>query len=425
MADTFDGITALSTLLAPGTTTEEAFAYLSRLESAQQNTLIAESYRQGVAAFLYPILVKLSDVHKLEIPDREKLHQTHLSTAARNLISLHSTHLILTALREAGIQAMGLKGVYLLEHVYPEISTRSMSDIDILVKKQDLSKSLQVMRSLGYRTTSYFNLSDENFDTKHVPPMEKDGLHPVELHWTLLEEDEPFRIDADDLWRRAIPARIADVETAALCPEDLILHLSLHLTYQHYLTLGLRGLLDIALVIHTFHTQINWQKLVRVAQSWGSEKVTALTLQLVESQLGVPIPPEVIPMLVPEGIEPSLLENARIQLLNRPSTANLITADLYALTASRGLLSKLKIGLERVFIPRIALARIYNVPPNSPRVAWYYAVRFRYLLQNYGKTLIRLLRGEEGTKPALQNAEISKSLREWMTPGNTPEQRID
>ncbi len=56
----------------------------------------------------------------------------------------------------------------------------------------------------------------------------------VEVHWTLLKEDEPFTIDADALWERAVPARIANLDALALLLEDLVLHLCLHLAYQHY-----------------------------------------------------------------------------------------------------------------------------------------------------------------------------------------------
>jgi len=77
-------------------------------------------------------------------------------------------------------------------------------------------------------------LDDQNIDTKHVPPMQKEGGAMVEVHWTLLEEDEPFTIDADALWERTVPARIANLDALALSVEDLVLHLCLHLAYQHY-----------------------------------------------------------------------------------------------------------------------------------------------------------------------------------------------
>jgi len=426
MTEDFDTLRVLCELLEPGIISDQPYALarvedktvvmLSQMNGEQWDGLVSEAYRQDLAPLLQTFLTRQADPHSLALPLKEKLKQTYLITAAQNTLALHNAKTLLTAFQRAGIPAAGLKGVYLLEQIYPDIGARSMNDIDLLIKKQDLPKCLAVMQEMGYQTVTYFSLADENIDTKHVPPMKKAGGPLVELHWTLLEEDEPFTIDADAIWQRTVPARIANVDALALGVEDLILHLCLHLTYQHYLNLGLRGLMDIALVINKFSTEIDWLRLVEIAQSWGAERVTALTLKLVETQLNVPIPAEVFHALIPEGIEPTLLENARSQLLERVRFEDHFTPDLVEMSASKNLFSKLKIGLQRVFIPRLALARIYNVPPKSPRIMGLYWVRLWYLIRSYGKTVIRLQRGEAGTKPAHQKAEISISLHEWMSP---------
>jgi len=416
MIQEFDPLKVLLNLLAPDPAQDEHFSLLSQMDTEQWSMLIDEVYQQSIAPLFYTLLVNLNNSHGFEIPQKEKLHQTHVSTAAKNMLILYETEMILVALQLAGIPAAGLKGIYLLENVYPDIGARSMSDVDLLVKKQDLPKCLAVMHELGYQANTYFSLADKNIDTKHVPPMEKSGSPLVEVHWTLLEEDEPFTINADALWERVVPAQIANVDALALGVEDLVLHLCLHMTYQHYLQLGLRGLLDIAMVIHKFQAQIDWGKLVEIAKSWGSEKVTALTLKLVETQLNVPIPPEVFSDLVAKGVNPDLLENARRQLLERIRFNDPFTPDLVEFSGQNTLFSKMKIGLRRIFIPRLALARVYNVPPNSPKIIRYYWIRLKYLVRSYGKTLLRLQRGEKSTEPARHKAEIANTLHDWMTP---------
>jgi len=44
-----------------------------------------------------------------------------------------------------------------------------------------------------------------------------------------------------------------------------------------------------------------------------------------------------------------------------------------------------------------------------------YWSRLNYLIRSYGKTVVRLQRGEPGTELARQKAELSKSLHDWMT----------
>lgn len=416
MSDDFDSLTVLLKLLMPSLSIEDQFELLSCLNAGQTEAVIAEAKQQGVSLPLYPMLLALEKTYDLMIPSKEKLYQAYLSTAAKNMVALHEAERLLSTLKEAGIAAAGLKGIYLLENVYGNIGARSMNDIDILVKKQDLAKSLQIMQTLGYQHTGYFSLRDHNTDTKHVPPMQKAGGHLLEVHWTLLEEYEPFTIDIEALWARMVPAKIAGVEALALGVEDLILHLCLHLTYQHFLTLGLRGLLDIGLVLHQFADEINWSRLVETARSWGAEKVTALTLKLVESQLEVPIPAEVFTSLLPEGIAPELLENARSLLFERGQTLANLTPDLVEMSASRNLITKVKIGLQRVFIPRLALARIYNLEPNSLKILGFYWVRLVDLFRSYGSTILNLQQGDEATESARQKAQLSYSLHEWMSP---------
>ena len=416
MSDDFDSLTVLLKLLMHSLSIEDQFELLSCLNAGQTEAVIAEAKQQGVSLPLYPMLLALEKTYDLMIPSKEKLYQAYLSTAAKNMVALHEAERLLSTLKEAGIAAAGLKGIYLLENVYGNIGARSMNDIDILVKKQDLAKSLQIMQTLGYQHTGYFSLLDHNTDTKHVPPMQKAGGHLLEVHWTLLEEYEPFTIDVEALWARMVPAKIAGVEALALGVEDLILHLCLHLTYQHFLTLGLRGLLDIGLVLHQFADEINWSRLVETARSWGAEKVTTLTLKLVESQLEVPIPAEVFTSLLPAGIAPELLENARSLLFERGQTLANLTPDLVEMSASRNLITKVKIGLQRVFIPRLALARIYNLEPNSLKIHGFYWVRLVDLFRSYGSTILNLQQGDEATESARQKAQLSYSLHEWMSP---------
>ena len=413
MADNFNSQLFLLKLFEPVRSRQEQLYSLRLLDVEEWEALAAEAEKQGAAPLLYPLLVELEKTWSVDFPSKENLHANYLTTAIRNTFIMEDTKKLLLALHDAGIAAGGLKGVYLLENVYVDIGARSMNDIDILVKKADVAASIKVLEDLGYKLTTYFSLSDQNIDTKHVPPMRKAGGPLLEVHWTLLEENEPFSIDMEELWKRIMPVRIANVDAFSLGIEDLLLHLCLHLTYQHYLQLGLRGLLDIALVIHKFQQEIDWTKLVQIAKSWRAERVTALTLMLVETQLKVPIPAEIYSSLLPVGIDPKMLSDARSQLLDQQRFEDRLTPDLVEMNRSKRLFKKVKIGFQRVFIPRLALARIYNVPPNSPKIFGLYWVRLKYLIRNYGGTLGRLQSGE--TTAALQKAEISYSLHEWMT----------
>jgi hypothetical protein len=60
------------------------------------------------------------------------------------------------------------------------------------------------------------------------------------------------------LWEKAEPARVAEVEVLVLGPEDTILHLCLHAAYHHAFDWGVRYLLDLTQVIEHFESGIDW-----------------------------------------------------------------------------------------------------------------------------------------------------------------------
>lgn len=413
----FNPLSALLKILQPGLPLDESYVLVQNWSIQEWEALVKEADLQLITPLLYPLISKLQKSYPFICPVRDQIYQRYIAVAARNTLALHDTEILVDKLCEDDIEIAGLKGIYLLEHVYGNIGVRSMADIDILVKKENLARSYELMQELGYKPSTYFSLDDQNIDIKHLPPLRKDLNSPVvELHWTILEEDEPFTIDPEAIWERVKPVKVANSEVFTLGLEDLILHLCIHLTYQHYLNLGLRGLMDVAMVIYRFQNEIDWQKLVAISHSWGSHKVTALTLKLVETQLNIHIPEEVYPNLLPEGLDQKNFENARDLLFDRQQSGIPVTPDLVEMEKNQNLFSRLKIAWNRLFLPRLTLARLYNVPPNSIKILGCYWKRFVYLLTNYGKTLSGFRSREKDVETALQKAGVSYALHDWMSP---------
>ena len=150
-----------------------------------------------------PILYQYLEPSKgqINIPDNilSKMRQINLNNAVRNTLLLHEVGTIFSKLSQAGLCAISLKGLHLVDNVYDNISLRSMSDVDILLRKVDIPKALPILEVLGYQPTTYFDINDQNIDIKHVPPLLKKNGPYLELHWTLLEENEPFSIDTHGL----------------------------------------------------------------------------------------------------------------------------------------------------------------------------------------------------------------------------------
>ena len=291
---------------------------------------------------------------------------------------------------------IALKGVYLVEAVYANIGLRTFSDLDFLVRKNELSTVLSLMQELGYRVSTYYDPQDANLDTKHIPPMEKEGGPIVEMHWGILEENEPFEINMDGIWQGAIPARVAGVDVLALDNEDLLLHLCIHFTYQHRLRAGLKYLVDIAEVLHKFKEEVDWQKLVSTAAAWGAQRVVWLTFSLLDEILGTTVPREVLDQLIPQAVDPGILQQAIFQVL--PAGKGMqgsLTPDLVTLAGTHGIFARFRLIWSRIFLPRRVIARLYNISPDSFKIYGYYFVRFSELYRVYCRSIWRLFKREE------------------------------
>jgi hypothetical protein len=373
--------------------------------------------QQGLNLLLYHAVRP----YKVQIPVPDvmwkKFRHDYLSATGRNLKILNNMGKILNAFHEKEIPVIGLKGIYLVENIYYSIGLRTFVDLDLLVPKIKLHSTIECLENLGFQLITYFNLKDINRDIKHVPPMVNTNGLVVEIHWTILEEDEPFTIDADGLWARAIPAQIAGVDVLALGYEDLILHLCVHMAYQHHLQAGLRNLFDIYAVIKKHPDDIDWDLLVEIAKSWGAERVIWISFKLLEEILGLKLPIDIFDKLLQQQIPPEILRIAKAQCVAEGQRSINLTPDLIDLTNKRGLIAKIKLILSRIFIPKPALARIYQIPANSPKLYIYYGKRLIDLIKFYGRSAWRMLTQDPSTLAAKQDLQTSVELTNWMVKG--------
>lgn len=415
--DRSSSIKLICKILNPEVSTSELEGSFEHLTPTNWGVIQQVAAEQGLTLLLYERFNILS--HEQGIPPAFQaiLRKAYLEAIARNVRMLHHAEIILQALKAQNLDVIALKGLYLAEAIYSSIGLRIFGDLDLLVRKKDIAAALDVMQEIGYQLETYYNPATPNLDIKHIPPMiKKDGPY-VEVHWSILEENEPFIIDMDGIWQRAVPANVAGVDVLALDLEDLVLHLCVHFTYQHRLKAGLKFLFDISKVMHKSGGQIDWQKLVATAKNWSAERVVWLTFQLLDKILGVSCPAEVLQQLMPEQVNPAVLEEAIQQVLSTDREGVNLTPDLAALAVEGNFGGRVGLILSRIFIPRRVMARLYNVNPNSVFIYLFYPVRFCELYQQYASSTWRIIAKEKNAVAELGRQQANNRLREWMIKG--------
>ena len=251
--------------------------------------------REGLAPFFYHRL-KSSSPNLISSDLLDGLRRSFITSVAVHL-NLEDTLLqILDHFERQKISCLVLKGMALAYLVYPDPATRTMGDIDFLIRPQEIRRAAETLASLGYHPLSQYQAYEEELIrfggelafVKPVGPM-------VELHWELEQYERLkglIRIDEEALWQRAISYSVNGIQARTPSPEDQLLTLSIHLGMVHRMK-GLKWLLDIDRLIRTLGPQIDWPLLMKRAKTWGIHRLLCHVLWMSKETFGTPLPPEV------------------------------------------------------------------------------------------------------------------------------------
>ena len=381
---------------------------LEQLSTADWQPVVQLSLKHGVAPLLYYRLNHRLNHGGLNVPAsiRETLRKAYLAYVWRNTLLYRQLKEILLVCKKADIPLIVLKGAHLAEIVYENRSLRPMADLDLLVRKSDLSRVKEKLLEMGYtvpKNKSWY---------KHltfVPPNEG-GL--VEVHWQLQHPDAPFKLDVDKLWERAQPAMIADIEILTLSPEDLLLHLCLHAAYDHLFDFGLRSFYDIFYTIRHYQDKIDWQQVELRARQWGAAKPIVLTLYLAKEFLQAAVPDEVLDKLKPNRFDLSVVADAKQQIFaDKSDSSSTYFAKLWEPKRPQ---DKVIYFLKCTFVSPQIMAKMYPAPPDSRRIYLYYLVRLKDLLILYSGVVWQLLRRDEKMMAQVERVKREAALKEWL-----------
>lgn len=233
--------------------------------------LIDKATRLRVTPLVYQVIVD----YNLSVPVEVKntLHQHFLKTLHKNTILFDSYKKILVEFDKKDIKVIPLKGIFLAEAVYQNIALRQLSDIDILIKEENIQEALDILHSLGYEDFAGGVKSNYIFthkDQKHVPVLIKNGVG-VELHIKPVHEED-YRIPIHEFWDNTVSSSIIK-GVLFFKPELLLLHILLHLD-EHilYARTHFVGYVDVVNITNFYKNNIDWDKFMSICKKYACEK---------------------------------------------------------------------------------------------------------------------------------------------------------
>jgi hypothetical protein len=385
---------------------------LSKLSSPDWETLFQSSVRHDVAPLLYHRVKSRKPQTHLPGGIEAKLRKIYLGSAIRNLRMYKQLSELITALRVEGIQVIPLKGAYLAKFVYGNVALRPMSDVDLLVRRKDMEKACAILIGKGYTHAGHLNIHETCEISQHLPAFEKPGGLAVELHWNLEIPTYFLKIDVEGLWKRAKTSSLNGIDAPTLSPEDLLLHLCLHVSLHHGFANGVKGLCDINETIERYRDNIDWGKIINRSQKWATNKCVYLTLFQARSLLGAPVPDTVLKQLKPENSDYSHMEALSKELIFRGGTN--LSRHIARLWGQYRLIDKLKNFIKRAFPVIEEMAMMYPVSSKSMKIYLYYPMRLKDLLFRHGPRIKRLFLDDKEMSTSLQIGIMQNKLRDWL-----------
>lgn len=155
----------------------------------------------------------------------DQLAATHTDAMALAVRLEHELGVVLDALAAAGVEVRLLKGSAVARTAYPDPSQRPFSDLDLLVRGEQLPAAVACLGELGFRREQPELRPgfDRRFGKSVTLTHDARGT-AVDLHRTFVMGPLGLTIDTEALFAHPDRLEIAGREVAALSPTDRLVH---------------------------------------------------------------------------------------------------------------------------------------------------------------------------------------------------------
>jgi hypothetical protein len=345
------------------------------------NYLIRHLSAEGVASLFFHYIEQFHLQDLLPAGICDALSREYHATLRRNMIACTVLKPVFDKFNEQKIHFIVLKGIVLAELVYPGFAMRSMSDADILVRKDDVFLVDAHLTALGYisRDSSVEQALDNPVGyLASLDYQKSDGSLPnLHIHWHPVNTSVPAymfagQVDPDRLWEMAVHTEVANAKARILCPEHQVIYLCEHALRINHSFDRLILIYDIFYVIRTLKYEIKWDFLVEEARRFNLSKLVFLSLTVVKHYTSLIISEEIMRRLYPADLTFGEKYFLNLQLRNRRFRGSSI---LIYLAMNEGFIKKGRFLFRTFFPPRhILLQRQYA--KNAQFGPSYYVLRF-------------------------------------------------
>lgn len=262
-----------------GETRAFASLFLSRRLAAV--TLVDFLVRERLGVFAYATIRDSKLEALFPPPVMNPLADQWRQQQARNRVLRTELAHISVAFREAGIDFLLLKGLYLSERFYGDLGRRFTWDLDLLVQPRDVRAALTTLHQLGFSNPPFTSgLAPVARHVTHAFECLRSDGSSVDLHWAL-RVLPGLRVDYDSVWSAARLHAFGEIDCRVPSDEHSLLLLLLGIAADLDRSLcRMRSLWDVYMLLHGL-PGFDWDGFLARRVPEGSIGLVANTLSLV------------------------------------------------------------------------------------------------------------------------------------------------
>jgi len=213
-----------------------------------------------------------------------KLKNNAAKRTVRTLENIRFSNKISSELSTRKIKHIFLKGINMHRHLYlNNHDLRPISDIDILVEKEDLIEVLNVSHDIGFDISRWKTMKKDGLELYRNPnPFHKNGQAQLDIHTTIKGSIYQSKVDFELFARDLILS-----EKHYCTAEDLFINCLFHGTRQSNYNVGPIFIIDL---LHFFHHEnINWNIVSKKIKKYGLEKEISYILKYFKNKTDLPL----------------------------------------------------------------------------------------------------------------------------------------
>ncbi len=265
---------------------------------------------------LIPLLYQNLLNHNVKDPILSRYKGVYRHYWARNRLLIASIIPIIQALNKEGIEVLIFKGLGLILSLELDAALRPMDDIDILIKPEDFSKALSIIKKLGWKPKDGIDYKLHEFTNEVSFRNDKGKFIDVHLHSLMYCK---WGIHENEFWKRSKVKNLNGVSVRVIDDTDNLIHIIVHGLGWNSIS-PIRWISDSMLIFENTSHNIEWDYLIEQSKRLHVVLPMLKGLSYLKKEFNASIPEYVISNLKSYKVSfwEKLVFNLRTRILISP-----------------------------------------------------------------------------------------------------------